>query len=145
MKTLPIIVSAMLAVLISFAQTDSQPFLLSGKWTFVSYSEKDLGRIPASQLPVLVFTDSTRKVSGSSGCNNINGSYAITGEHFTFGPMMSTFKSCPDMEVEQFITRFLTRVVMYKMDDDKLYFYDDQDKTSFVVFRRKADPSGYNL
>ena len=145
MKTLPVILSAVLATLIAFAGVGPQPAVLSGKWTFVSYSEKDLGRIPESQLPVLLFSDSSRKVSGSSGCNKINGSYEITGEHFTFGPMMSTFKSCPDMEVERFITRFLTKVAWYKMEDNKLYLYDAEDKTSFVIFRRNASSSNINL
>ena len=145
MKTLLLILSAVLSTLLAFGQPDPQLSTLTGKWIFVSYSEKDLGRIPESQLPILVFSDSSRKVSGSAGCNRINSSYEITGEHFAFGPMMSTFKACPDMEVERFITRFLPRVVSHKMEDNRLYLYDEEDKSSFVVFRRNASPSNPTL
>ncbi|MEO5997444.1 MAG: META domain-containing protein [Chitinophagaceae bacterium] len=121
---------------ISTAQNNSIQSGLDGKWLFVFSSETDLGKIPEGQLPDLKFEDSTRHISGSAGCNKIAGSYSISGNQLIFGPMISTFRSCPEMEVEEYITHFLTTVGFYKIVDNKLYLYKTDDKDNYVVYRR---------
>ena len=118
------------------AQKNSMASELTGKWLFVFSSEKDLGKIPEGQQPDLKFEDSTRHISGSSGCNKISGTYDVSGDHLIFGPMISTFRACPDMEVEEYIIHFLTIVGTYKIDDNKLYLYDKDNESNYVVYRK---------
>lgn len=138
MKRLSISVLIILTCYFSSAQTHSQSGILTGKWLFVSSSEIDLGKIPDSQLPDLLIDDSAKSFSGSAGCNRINGSYEAEAEEFAFGPMLSTFKACPDMQVEKYITRFLPSVGSYKVEDNRLYLYEKNDKSRFIVYRRNG-------
>lgn len=42
----------------------------------------------------LVLTLNAGKASGKSGCNSYNGSYTLSGNQLSFGPMMSTRMAC---------------------------------------------------
>ncbi len=122
---------------ISFAQK-SMTAGIWGKWLFLSASENELGKIADNQLPDLIFPDSAFTVSGSIGCNKMNGSYEIEGEQFIFGPMVSTYKACPDMSIENFLNRFLPRVGYYRIENDRLYLYDKDDRTRYIIYRRNT-------
>lgn len=122
----------------SIAQKKPVVSPLSGKWIFTASSEMETGNLSEGQLPDLFFPDSARTVSGYTGCNRINGSYEIDGERFLFGPMVSTYKACPDMEMEKFITHFLIRVGFYRIEGDRLYLYDKDDRSRYVVYQRNT-------
>ena len=136
MKKLSISVLVICLSYLASAQNHPHPGALNGKWIFVSSSEVDLGKIPDNQLPDLVMEDSAKVFSGSAGCNKISGSYETEAGEFSFGPMISTFKACPDMQVEKYITHFLPLVGSYKIEENKLYLYDKNDKSKFIIYRR---------
>ena len=135
MKTLFVIILLSLGSIACKAQKGTSN-ALTGKWIYVSSSQTDLGKIPENLLPQLSFDDSSKTVTGSTGCNGMNGSYATEGNQLIFGTMIITKKACQNMEVENYITPFLTNVGSYKIDSGKLYLYNKSDKSKYVIYKR---------
>jgi heat shock protein HslJ len=63
-------------------------------------------------------------VSGSAGCNDYNGSYTVTGDKITIGPLASTRKFCDDpagvMDQEAQYLAALQSAATYKIEANKL-------------------------
>jgi len=110
---------------------------VNGKWRFESASEKSFSGTAAKSLPEITFIEADKKVSGTTGCNNLNGFFFITGNQFSFSPLAVTMKACPDATVETFITAFFKNVGFYKVDGSKLYLYDKTDQNKTVVFAKQ--------
>lgn len=67
-------------------------------------------------------------VKGFGGCNNFSGKYTIDGEKISFGPMMSTKKSCGPGTDEQEYTfmTYLAEISTLRFEDDALELYSPQ-------------------
>lgn len=67
-------------------------------WQVVSYNNGQqamTGVLPGTRLTVL-FEDGN--VGGSSGCNNYSGSYTVSGNQISIGPLAGTMKMCVEPE-----------------------------------------------
>ena len=67
------------------------------------------------------------KVSGSSGCNNYNTTYEVSGNKITFGEQgVLTMMACPDpvMEQERVYLETLTAAATFDIADDELTLFD---------------------
>jgi heat shock protein HslJ len=67
------------------------------------------------------------KVSGSSGCNNYNTTYEVSGNKITFGEQSAmTMMACPDpvMEQERVYLETLTAAATFEIVDDELTLFD---------------------
>jgi heat shock protein HslJ len=70
---------------------------------------------------VIVTLDLTAdQASGTSGCNQYGGSYAVDGGSITFGPMAVTEMACPDpqMSVEAAYLSALTAATTWAIPAD---------------------------
>lgn len=78
-----------------------QPALHAVRWTLVRVGE--LVATPGERPAFLEFSMSTEaRVSGSSGCNRLTGSFSLAGESLRFLPLAGTRMLCPDgMALEQ--------------------------------------------
>lgn len=78
-------------------------------------------------------------VSGSGGCNNFTGTYTITGDVISFGPLATTKKACGPVLTEREYTFFtyLPRINRVKVDDDEL-FLSTNDSSKPMVFIEKG-------
>jgi heat shock protein HslJ len=89
--------------------------LLLGEWRF-----EDLGGrgVPDGPPATLRF-DAEGRATGSGGCNRYTGSYALTGEGLSLGPLASTQMACPDaaMDLEQRVFDALSRTDRFGIDD----------------------------
>lgn len=86
----------------------------------------------------LVFgTDGT--VSGSTGCNNYNGSYTASAGTIEFGPLAQTMKACEDavMQIEQQYTAALAASTSYVIDGATLTLRDASGATQVVFAQAK--------
>jgi heat shock protein HslJ len=74
---------------------------IGGEWIITSVGTQD---IPAmDEMPYLNFSNG--QLYASTGCNVLNGKYAIEGnDRIKFSDMLSTMKYCPDVEFESLIT-----------------------------------------
>ena len=109
---------------------------VTGKWRFTSASEKDFGQIDDKNLPELSFNEDDRKVTGTTGCNELNGFFFITGNQFSFSPIAVAKKKCVNVAIEDYITNFFKIVGFYKTDKNKLYLFNKNDKDQYLVFSK---------
>ncbi len=90
--------------------------LLSGvEWQLAEIE----GGLPDDTVPSLQFLPEGR-VAGSGGCNRIMGSFTLTGEGLSFGPMASTMMACaePVMAAERRFLDTLATVDRFDLDEE---------------------------
>lgn len=142
MKRLLFLIAFVTSAAIVSAQNDSASNRLNGMWKFDSASEVKFGSIPDKELPDLIFDEAAKTVTGFTGCNKMNGTYTVEGDQFMFGPIMSTKMACPQIEIDNYLSRFLPNVGAYKIRSGKLYLYDKNSKAKYVIYKRKRPQSG---
>lgn len=67
---------------------------LAGEWRIRTLNGAALPAEAAAEA-VLSFDTATNKVSGSTGCNRLMGTYVTSGTGITFGPLATTRMACP--------------------------------------------------
>ena len=89
---------------------------LSGKWDIVAVDGKKVAVSNGVETPYLGFDVVNGNLTGSTGCNNIMGSFATTlpAGNIDFGKVASTRMAFPDIKLEQDILRALGNVKYYK-------------------------------
>jgi heat shock protein HslJ len=74
---------------------NSATMLVGVRWDLVQLGSQPVSLDP-SRTPYLIFQSSER-VAGSDGCNQIAGSYQASGTEISLGPLLSTLIACPWM------------------------------------------------
>ena len=90
--------------------------LAGTSWTIVS-----VGGVPAAAAaPATLVFDAGRRVTGSTGCNSLNGAYSVDGPSLAFGPLATTRRACepPLMEQETAVLDALAGVAGWEVDDE---------------------------
>ena len=79
--------------------------------------------VPAdAKSPALRFDAAEHRVSGSTGCNNLTGSYTQTGAALTFSPLATTRMMCPEpfAGLETSFLAAMTKTASYTIDGSTL-------------------------
>lgn len=107
--------------------------LLTGNtWELASLLGKNLDLSQfAAGIPSLNFLDEG-KLSGFSGCNNFNGSFALEGTDISLDPGAMTRKACPGSGEQDFISA-LGKVSNLKVDKDKLTLLDGASELMTLI------------
>jgi putative lipoprotein len=95
----------------------TSPADLAGtSWTLVSVGGADVVEGSAAHLAFGV----DGNASGSTGCNNFNGSYTVDGAALTFGPLATTRMACQEnlMVQEAAVLEALAGVSGWEIDAD---------------------------
>jgi heat shock protein HslJ/uncharacterized membrane protein/uncharacterized lipoprotein NlpE involved in copper resistance len=80
-------------------------------------------------MPQFEFNLNEMRFSGHAGCNQINGGIAVVGNKITFGNLVGTLMSCPNMKVEKaVITALNDKTVTYSIDKMKLTLVSGKTK-----------------
>ncbi len=80
-------------------------------------------------MPQFEFNLSDMRFSGHAGCNVINGSISVSGNKITFGALIGTLMSCPNMKVEKAVISALDqKTVTYSIDKMKLTLVSGKTK-----------------
>ncbi|MBI9081334.1 MAG: META domain-containing protein [Pseudodesulfovibrio sp.] len=112
--------------------TDSVKKELIGKvWNVKSLFSRDVN---SDQSLTLEFMEDGT-VKGFGGCNNFSGPYTLDGENLTFGPMVSTKKSCGPATDEQeytFLT-FLAVIQNVKISENEVLLISSQQPKPMVL------------
>jgi heat shock protein HslJ len=78
------------------------------------------------QIPSIEINLTEMRIMGTDGCNNFFGPVKnIEDSDITFGPLGSTMKMCYNMEIPDKFNAAMAKVSKYKIEDLKLYFFDD--------------------
>jgi len=99
-------------------------------WKLVSMQGNEVS-IPEDQKEAHIKLMSKEgKVTGSGGCNVLNGSFELGGDNsISFSKVATTMMSCPDMETEQQFLKVLEKVDSYRVEGNTLLFNDSNGKT----------------
>lgn len=104
-------------------KTEEQITLVN-KWNVISMNGVD----GFERNPTIEFDDKEKKVSGFAGCNNFFGVYKSSNGQLNLNKMGLTRKMCPDMTVENAFINNLKSVSYYKIEDNKLNFFNTDDE-----------------
>jgi len=98
--------------------------------------------VAADTEPTLFF-EADQVLSGTSGCNSLNGSYTVDGADIAIGPVATTRKFCqsPDgvMEQEQNMTAALANASTYEINGLSLTLRNSDGHT-MITARRVPEP-----
>jgi copper homeostasis protein (lipoprotein) len=95
------------------------------KWNLVQIGNQSMSDENPNVEPNLTFHSKDRSVSGSGGCNQFHGGYAVDGETLAFGQIASTLMACAEgMDVEQNFLGSLEAVATWRLDQGVLEFFD---------------------
>ena len=80
-------------------------------------------------MPTFEFNLTDMRFGGHAGCNQINGGISVVGNKITFGNLVGTLMSCPNMKVEKaVITALNDKTVTYSIDKMKLTLVSGKTK-----------------
>ena len=83
-------------------------------------------------LPQFEFNLTENRFSGHAGCNQINGGITVVGNKITFGDLVGTLMSCPNMKIEKAVVTALNqKTVTYTIDKLKLTLVSGKTKMVF--------------
>jgi len=129
MKHLKIFTLALFAVSLSacsiFKKSDAAGTQTSQitdrKWKLVELYGNPVPDQVNGKMPFLQLHTTENRYSGSGGCNGIGGNFSLEGNgRIRFSAGMSTKMACPDMEVENQLTKVLSMADNYSLSGEDL-------------------------
>jgi heat shock protein HslJ len=117
-----ILATAILTMTACSGTVSQQPDLNGTSWTLTSIQGKP---VLSSTQPDLSFDNG--QASGTGSCNGFGGSYTLSGNKLTFGPLMSTMMACNPPEVmdqEQAYFSALSATASYRVEGNRLTLLD---------------------
>lgn len=112
--------------------------LLGKEWKLIEVKDK---MVPESSTAGFMLT-TDRKVSGSTGCNRMNGTYdLIKNREIKFGPLGTTRMACPEddvNEIERMFLEALSSAKSWNLENEVLLLMDGK---STIAKLRGVEPS----
>jgi len=94
-------------------------------WKLTLLGETPVAAASGQREPQLILNSDSRRVSGWDGCNQIVGSYELSGKHLTFGQMASTLMACAEgTDTEKALLKALAQVRAWKIEGEELELLD---------------------
>lgn len=110
--------------------------LLEVYWKLVSVADVKAVAQPGGREPHIVFR-AMDSVTGSDGCNTINGSYTLSGESLKLGPLMGTLMSCATTDrLDRRFREALIDTRSWKITNGELLLLDENSKVLARLERR---------
>jgi heat shock protein HslJ len=96
----------------------------SNEWTLVELHGVKVDKSSTAHPVTLTFVATTHRASGSTGCNNFNGTYTQSGDKLTFSPLATTRMACmTGSNVESSYLKALAQAQTYSFDKGLLNLY----------------------
>jgi heat shock protein HslJ len=89
----------------------------------------------AQEIPSLHFDVAENKVSGSTGCNRLNGSFTLKDNRLLFSKEMATTRRACQGDMESRFLSALQKVARYEITNAELSLIGESD--TLMVFRRE--------
>jgi copper homeostasis protein (lipoprotein) len=129
---------ATFAVIEAGSEETANASLENTDWTLILLGDSGVDAVP-QKVPHLVLNSTTKRVSGSGGCNQLVGNYTLDGDHLSFRQIAGTMMACPEgMEIEQAFLQVLPQVNGWKINGQRLDLFDTSG-------RRIASLEGRNI
>ena len=129
MKNLPFILAILVACTACnpFRGTTSKSGITEKYWKLISVGGAAV-QPPAegAREAHIILKKADSRVTGSGGCNLINGTYELKGRsRIAFSQMLSTKMACPGMDTETRFLQALAETDRYVIIGETLTLYDD--------------------
>jgi len=97
-------------------------------WKLASLFGKGIDAPDNRRSAHLVFDPGRHRISGSSGCNKLNGRYALDGDQLRFSEVMTTRVGCPGGgELEKSFLDALGQTTGFKISGNRLVLYEGRN------------------
>jgi heat shock protein HslJ len=117
------------------AKTSKNPTQLEGQvWQIENWVSNDKVRKLNTLEPIsILFTDTTKQINGSDGCNRFFANYTLEGKELIVKISGGTKKYCGEESAkdEQYFWSFLQSKPIYKIHKEKLIL---ESKTDIITF-----------
>lgn len=88
------------------------------------------------EMPRVEVSVKNKQLQGTDGCNSIIAPIKnLTDKEISFGMAMGTRKMCPNMEIANAFNNAIMKVKSYKIENSKLYLYDDEGNEVLQFFK----------
>jgi heat shock protein HslJ len=95
------------------------------EWKLIGLGDTPVHSASQQQEPYMLLTPESHRVSGSSGCNRMVGSYELSGDHLTFREMAGTMMACASgMDTEKALQDALAEARNWKISGQALDLFD---------------------
>lgn len=95
------------------------------RWVPIRIGDRDVTVAEGQQEPWLELDPHTHRVTGSGGCNRINGGYEAGNQTLRFSGMASTRMACPALDTETAFLKGLDDTRRYRVEGRTLELQDD--------------------
>jgi copper homeostasis protein (lipoprotein) len=97
-------------------------------WTLILLGDSGVN-VTRPKVPHLVLNSTTKRVSGSGGCNQLAGNYTLDGDHLSFRQIAGTMMACLEgMEIEKAFLQVLPQVTSWKINGQRLDLFDTRGR-----------------
>lgn len=123
-------------VVLAPRQAGSLVYALQGEWRIVEVDGKNVPAI-IETTPFIAFDVQSARIHGNAGCNGFNGSFITEGTNpssISFPATATTMKICPDMDIEDRITKSLNQIKSFKLvSESRAALYDEAGKILLLL------------
>jgi heat shock protein HslJ len=108
--------------------------LVGTPWTLTALGSDDTTSSAAPDHPGLLLFAAGGTVSGSTGCNSFHGTYTLSGDSLSFGPLATTRKACEQevMTQEQAFVQAMEQVTGFSIEGPQLTLVDAGDSALLI-------------
>ncbi|MGQ3028632.1 MAG: META domain-containing protein [Ferrovibrionaceae bacterium] len=116
------------------APAASEPTLEGRDWTAIQLNGKPIRLIENQSPPSLTFDATSGRVTGSTGCNSLSGSYRVQGDTITIEKVATTRRACMNgMDTEQPFLAALNQARQWKIAGGLLTLSDGAGQALAVL------------
>ena len=112
---------------------------LDGQWVLAvfPYQKKTLAEVFGNRVVQLQFEKSSKRISGTTGCNRFTSGYSVSADSLRFSQNFALTKmACPGYD-EQLVLQALNRVNRYRLIESQLELM--QNGEIVMIFARKLE------
>ena len=123
----------------SSSRNSAQVGNLAGNWRLTVFpnATKPFAEFFTMKTPELEFDG--QRVTGSTGCNRISGSFTVDGEEFKFGSLATTKMGCPGYDENVYMDA-LNMTNRFRLNADQLSLF--KDSTLLMTFVKAPGGTG---
>lgn len=111
---------------------------LAGSWV-IDTMHRQARAVPEALSNVTLSFDTDSTFSGSTGCNNVTGSFRLKGTSIKFKTINATKRACEQPEEEMTLQRLLMQTVSaYTVDGNVLLLRDGSSNVIFRAHRKRG-------
>jgi heat shock protein HslJ len=119
------------------APTPDAP-LIGPTWRLAGFSDNTTSRSALAGTNATVTFSSDGRITGTTGCNDVQGSYTLSGNALRTGPLTVTERACAEperMAQERDLLEALSVAATYEIEGDRLVLTDEGSRSTVEFVR----------